>query len=188
MTKRILLAGLLGGAAMFVWSSIAHLVLPLGRAGIQEIPNEQSLLSAMQSSVATTGLYMFPAMSPGASMDQYAQKLASGPSGLLVYHAPGAKALDPMQLLVEFLTELAEAFLLVFVLVKSRVETYAGRFGVIVLASLLAIIATNISYWNWYGFPSSYTAAYMFTQFAGLFLAGLIAAALLKIPAPAAVR
>ena len=33
MTKRIFLAGLLGGIAMYVWTAIAHMVLPLGEAG-----------------------------------------------------------------------------------------------------------------------------------------------------------
>ena len=28
MTKRILLAGAIGGIAMFVWASLAHMVLP----------------------------------------------------------------------------------------------------------------------------------------------------------------
>lgn len=44
MGKRIILAGVLGGVGMFVWSSIAHMALPLGEAGIQEISNEQALL------------------------------------------------------------------------------------------------------------------------------------------------
>jgi hypothetical protein len=55
---KILFAGILGGIAMFIWTSIAHLVLPLGEAGIQEIPNESALLSAMQSNIGDqTGLY-----------------------------------------------------------------------------------------------------------------------------------
>jgi hypothetical protein len=37
---RILLAGILGGIARFAWTSIAHMALPLGEAGIAEIPNE----------------------------------------------------------------------------------------------------------------------------------------------------
>jgi hypothetical protein len=49
MMKRILLAGVLGGVAMFVWASIAHLVLPLGTTGIKEIPNEESVLAGMQT-------------------------------------------------------------------------------------------------------------------------------------------
>jgi len=30
MAKRILLAGLLGGIAMFIWAFVAHMVLPWG--------------------------------------------------------------------------------------------------------------------------------------------------------------
>ena len=50
--KRIFLAALLGGIAMFIWTSIAHMALPLGEAGIREIPNEAAVLSAMQSNIA----------------------------------------------------------------------------------------------------------------------------------------
>jgi len=65
MTKRILLAGILGGIAMFVWASLAHMVLPLGQTGIKEIPNEAAVLSAMRSSLGEkSGFYMFPALLP----------------------------------------------------------------------------------------------------------------------------
>jgi hypothetical protein len=57
---RILLAGVLGGIAMFVWTSIAHMALPLGEAGINEIPNRSVVLSAMQSSIGEkTALHVF---------------------------------------------------------------------------------------------------------------------------------
>ena len=36
---------------MFVWTSIAHMALPLGEAGINEIPNKPVVLGAMQSSI-----------------------------------------------------------------------------------------------------------------------------------------
>ena len=58
---RILLAGVLGGIAMFVWTSIAHMALPLGGAGMGEIPNESVVFGAMQSSMGEkTSLYIFP--------------------------------------------------------------------------------------------------------------------------------
>jgi hypothetical protein len=58
---KILLAGIFGGIAMFIWTSIAHLLLPLGEAGISEIPNESAVLGAMQSNIGDqTGLYIFP--------------------------------------------------------------------------------------------------------------------------------
>ena len=48
---RILLVGIAGGIVMFIWTSIAHMALPLGEAGIDEIPNDSAVLSAMQSSI-----------------------------------------------------------------------------------------------------------------------------------------
>ncbi len=63
---RILRAGVLGGIVMFVWTSIAHMALPLGEAGINEIPNESAVLSAMQSSIGDkTCLYIFPDLGAG---------------------------------------------------------------------------------------------------------------------------
>ena len=44
---RIVLAGVLGGIVMFVWTSIAHMALPLGEAGIGEILNESAVLGAI---------------------------------------------------------------------------------------------------------------------------------------------
>jgi hypothetical protein len=63
---KILLAGILGGMAMFLWTSIAHMALPLCEAGIGEIPNESAVLSTMQSSIGDqTGLYIFPGLGVG---------------------------------------------------------------------------------------------------------------------------
>ena len=59
---KILLAGIFGGIVMFIWTSIAHMALPLGEAGLGEIPNESAVLSAMQSNIGDqTGLTFFPA-------------------------------------------------------------------------------------------------------------------------------
>jgi hypothetical protein len=121
-----------------------------------------------------------------AAMQQYDQKLAANPSGLLIYHPPGAKALTPGQLITEFMTELAEALLLALLLAQTSLATFASRMGFVTLAALMAAITTNIPYWNWYGFPTSYTTAYMGTQLAGYLFAGMVAAAVLKPKTPAA--
>ncbi len=66
---RILVAGIAGGIVMFVWTSIAHMALPLGEAGINEIPNESAVLSAMQGSIGDkTGLYIFPGLGVGKNI------------------------------------------------------------------------------------------------------------------------
>lgn len=113
-------------------------------------------------------------------MKRYSEKLATNPSGLLIYHPPGGKALTPGQLVTEFITELIEALLAVFLLAQTRLSSYFARVGFVTVTGILAALATNISYWNWYGFPGSYTAAYIVIEIVGFFVAGLAAAALLR--------
>ena len=186
---KILLAGILGGIVMFIWTSIAHMALPLGEAGISEIPNEQAVLAAMQSNIAEkSGLYFFPSpgigpnatrQEKGEAMKQAAAKMASGPSGLLIYNYARpfafAKALT-----IEFATELLEAILVVLLLAQTRIASFAGRVGFVLVAGILVAIATNISYWNWYGFPADYTIAYAAIEIIGYLAAGLAIAAILK--------
>jgi len=188
--KRVFLTGLLGAIAMFLWTSLAHMVLPLGETGVSQIENEQAILTAMQQQLGTKpGLYLFPNMgvSPAASnaekqeaMRKYDAKLAANPSGMLIYHPPGEKSLTPGRLLTEFLTELAEALLAVFLLAQTRLVSYGARLGFVAVVGLIAAITTNVPYWNWYGFPTNYTLAYMTVEFGGFVAAGLIAAALIR--------
>lgn len=178
--KRILLAGFLGGIAMFVWASIAHIALPLGATGISEIQNEGGVLAAMQSSIgSTSGMYIFPAVGP-EGMANYDKKLAVSPSGIVIYHPPGLKGLTPGQMITEFLTEMFEAIFAVFLLTRTRISSFGGRVGFISMVGLIASMGTNLSYWNWYGFPGSYTAVYMGIQILEFVFAGLVAAAMLR--------
>ena len=45
---------------------------------------------------------------------------------------------------------------------------------------IVAAIATNVSYWNWWGFPTVYTVSYMFIQLVGFFLVGVVAAIMFR--------
>jgi hypothetical protein len=193
---KILLAGIFGGIGMFIWTSIAHMALPLGQAGIREIPNESAVLSAMQSNVGEqTGLYIFPGPGVGKNatrqekneaMKHMSEKIAANPSGILMYHAPGRPFAFGKWLGVEFGTELLQAILVVFLLAQTRIISFAGRVGFVLVAGILAAITTNVSYWNWYGFPCVYTASYMVTEIVGFFLVGVVAALVLPKRVPAA--
>ena len=192
---KILLPGILGGIVMFIWTSIAHMALPLGEAGIREIPNESAALSTMQSNIGeNTGLYIFPGLgvSKDASrqekseaMKHMSEKMAANPSGILMYHAPGRPFALGKSLGIEFGTELLESILVVFLLAQTRIGSFPGRVGFVLVAGILAAISTNVSYWNWYGFPCVYTVSYMLIQIVGFLLVGIVAALVLPKRTPA---
>jgi hypothetical protein len=186
-TTRILLAGLLGAVAMFAWTAIAHMALPLGEAGVQNTMNDEGLLSELKSTVKNKdGLYIYPTMGlppdathaqQSAAMEKYTEKLEKNPSGFFIFHPAGSRPMNMGKFLtIEFITELIEAFIAVWLLAQTRIVTFGGRVGFVVAIGILAAISTNVSYWNWWGFPTVYTASYMFIQLVGFFLVGLVAA------------
>jgi hypothetical protein len=181
---------------MFIWTSIAHMFLPLGEAGIGEIPNESAVLGAMQSNIGDqTGLYIFPGPGVGKNatrqekneaMKHVPEKMAANPSGILMYHGPGRPFTLGKWLEIEFGTEVLESILVVFLLAQTAIASFIGRVGFVLVAGILAAIATNVSYWNWYGFPCVYTASYMFIQIIGFLCVGIVAAFVLPKRAPVA--
>jgi hypothetical protein len=61
MSTRAFLAAILGGIAMFIWSFIAHDLLPLGEIGVREFENEDAMLNALKANLGETpGFYHFP--------------------------------------------------------------------------------------------------------------------------------
>jgi len=183
-----LLAGVLGGLAFFFWSFVAHDVLPLGKAGIKEIPNEPAVLAAMKANMPENGLYLLPGLGlpedatrsqQAAAMEARMHKVETGPSGFLAYH-PSLQFSFGKALVVELGTNILQVLLAVILLGQTSLVSFAARWRFITVAGILAGISTNISYWNWYGFPGSYTLAYICTVAMGFVFAGLVAAAILK--------
>ena len=180
---RIAIAGIIGGIAMFVWTSIAHVALPLGQIGLSQIPNETAVLTVMQNSIGTkAGLYIFPwvDMKSSDAMAQAEAKMKVNPSGLLIYRAAGAGGMTVKMLIIEFVKEAIVALIAAFLLAQTVLVSYAARAGFVGLVGLAAGLTTNVSYWNWYGFPGDYTAAYAGIDIIGYIVAGLAIAAILR--------
>jgi hypothetical protein len=180
---RLFLAALLGGLVVFLWSSFTHVVTPLGQAGIQSLPNEETILPVLQNSIPGRGFYFFPAMSQGQMTAEdeaaWTERYRTGPTGILVYRPIGGEPIAPSKLLIEFLTNVMAA--LVAALVISSIP--GGLLARALSVSLLGVFAwlsISASYWNWYEFPGTFIAAEGLDQFVGWFLGGLVMAWVLK--------
>ena len=177
MTTRVLIAGILGGIAMYIWSTLGHVVLPLGQVGFSQMPNETAVLAAAQASNGEKdGLYFFPWVDPKdpQMMQKMDAAIKTNPSNLLLYHPPEHGMTDmagPM--IMEFLKEVLQALIAAFLVSLAAVRTYFGRVGFVTLIGVAAAITTNISYWIWYGFPADYTLAAVVLELVDYIAAGL---------------
>ncbi|MBV9569787.1 MAG: hypothetical protein JO056_00920 [Alphaproteobacteria bacterium] len=180
MKPNVLIAGILGGIAMYIWSTLAHTVLPLGQIGISQMPHETAVLTAAQASNGEKdGLYFFPWVDPKdpQMMQKMNAAMKVNPSGLLLYHPPGHGETDMAGPLIgEFVKELAESLIAAFLLSLAALGAYLCRLGFVVLIGIAATITTNVSYFLWYGFPLDYTVANMFIEGVGYLAAGLVIA------------
>jgi hypothetical protein len=185
MAKRILLAGILGGIALFLWGGLSHMALGLGEIGVQALPQQQSTVDAMKASIAKSGFYFFP---HGDTSRNLTPAEANGPWGILIYHPTGASFAMSHLLVNECILNIVQALLAAFLLsLATGLGGYVSRVGFVAALGLLATIGISIEYWNWYGFPANYTAATVADKFVGFLIVGLVAAALIR-PAPARIE
>ena len=188
--NRIFLAGLLGGIAMFFWTFVAYTLLPLGNIGIRRLPNEPAVLDALQRYIAEhSGAYLFPGFPQGSNLpDKKAETagnrdeiVARYPSGMLVYNAAGTRPFERVRwLVVDFVIEVVQVVIAGFLLGLTRLKRFAARVNFVLLIGVVVAIGTNLSYWNWFGFPWNYTLASVFIQVVGFLCAGLVAALVLR--------
>jgi hypothetical protein len=190
MAKRVILAGLLGGLVIFIWGSLSHVVLGIGEIGVKGMPNEDAVLSALHTGIPEAGFYFFPSMglSPNASREQRAaampeieKRIVSGPSGILEFHPSNGVTFSPRRLGTEFALNVIQALLAAILLSWAPgLASYMSRLVFVAVVGLTASLSTNVQYWNWYGFPSDYTGAYIANQIVAFVLGGLVIAAIVK--------
>jgi hypothetical protein len=190
MTTKHILAAILGAIGIFFWGFVSHMLTPLGEAGMAPLPGVAAVSESLTTALgAKSGMYMFPtggltADSPkemhAAAMEKIMEEMKTQPSGLLVYKPAGATFNFPKSLAIEFATNLLEALVVVYLLTQAAIGSFGGRVGFVFVAGILAAVATNVSYWNWFGFSGVYTAGAMTIEIIGFLVAGVVIAFVLK--------
>jgi hypothetical protein len=180
---RLFLAALLAGLVVFLWSAFTHTVTPLGEAGMQSLPSEETILPVLESSLPGRGFYFFPGWPDGKMTKEqeeaWSNRYRTGPSGIIVYRPIGGEPFDPSKLLIEFLTNVMAA-LIAGLVVSSIPGGIVARALTVAMLGVFAWLSISASYWNWYEFPGTFIAAEGFDQFVGWFLGGLVIAWILK--------
>lgn len=188
MAKRVILGVVVGSIVVFLVSSIGHMATGLGQIGIQNLPNEDGVLSAMRSSIHSSGLYFFPGMDAGvagskqrSSQSAYLEKYKTGPTGILVYHPGGQDLAFGGLLTVQFVTGLIGTLLLGLVLAMTAdATTFRTRTLTVVAIAGFAAVIYEIPYWNWYGFPANYVIAHAAGWIVSWSVAGSAMAAIIR--------
>src|SRR5260370_22668060 len=168
--SKILLAGVLGGLALFAWESVAHMALPLGEAGIRGLgEHEAPVLAAFRDHVKEPGFYYFPAPEDkrgmtadqkGKDMQVGVQRAASEPEGILIVYPQGRVVTLGTRLPIQLAADVVVMLIAAFLLSKATMlKGYGSRVGFVTLMGLIPTLQPDMPPWTWHGFPGTYFAA-----------------------------
>lgn len=187
MNKKILLSGIAGGVMLFIWGAVSHMALGLGESSMKSMQNEDTVIAAMKENMKEPGLYLFPGGAPSNNMTaeqqaEFMRKWEQGPSGFLVFHPAGMPGMGAKTLLTELASNIAAALIAAYLLAQalSSLPGLGSRVLFVTLIGVIPFLAISVSYWNWYGFPASFTFGELIEQGVGFALAGVAMAMIMK--------
>jgi hypothetical protein len=123
-----------------------------------------------------------------AEQEAWMDKYRRGPAGLLLYRPVGGEPMTPRQFAVQIAGDVAIGLVAAVLLAGTGcwMRTFLARVGFVSLLGVLPFLAINLPYWNWYGFPATFTLAQLADRLLGFVIVGLVLAAIVK-PVPAEV-
>ncbi len=179
---RILIAGLLGGLAMFLWGAVSHMLLPIGEAGHKTATQQQVVLDALAQSTSGEGVYMYPGIAPErmsdpAAMQAFSQDSRGKPYAFVVYQPGGNPANQSMtpNLMKQWATDTLAALVVAWVLALGA-WSFGRRVLVAAALGLFSTLTVSLPQWNWYLFPLDFTLGSLAGQVIGWTVAGAVIA------------
>lgn len=150
---KALIGIVLAAVAMFVWGFLFWTVLPFSKAILKNAPDETALAEALTRELKEPGVYVLPGMIAGQSEAEYASRSKAGPLAWVIFRREGTDPMRPTTFLAGFVHMLASVGLLAWLLNLVGRDTYAGRFGIAMVASLAGAVFSNLGKPIWWVQP-----------------------------------
>lgn len=189
--KRILLASVASGLALFLWGFLSWVALPWHNMTFHDLRDEARVAEALRAELPKTGTYFIPWINQAQMQDAAASEKAmaemtdrhrQGPVAQIFFLAEGAEPMAPPVLLrgvvIDILIGLVAATLVGLTLGPN--STYARRFGVVMCSGLITVLMTHVTDWNFLYRPIDYTIVMCADHLVCAAVVGAVVAAIVK--------
>jgi hypothetical protein len=186
---RLLLAGLAGGAVLFVWDAVSRTVLPWPDRGLKQFSHEWVVADAVTRFARGPGMYALPhpTYEDPVLSDTMNRALAERSRRLYrtgpVVFASARFACGPpppAQWAKSFLIQVLAALPVAWLLGRLAPAGFGARWSAVLVFALAACAAVHLPYWNWWNFSTRHTAVTVADALIGWGLAGLPLAAIVR--------
>jgi hypothetical protein len=193
VTRKVLLGGIAGGVALFVWSVLAWTLLPLHRPSLGTLGAEARVVDALVDAGTPGGLYVIPGLPDlsgksraerAAALRDWENRIGRGPVATLVYRPLGHSPARMFRPLARGLVlAMAAALFSAFALSRARIANHLGRVAFVLGAGLFAWLLGPAMQWNWLAFPTGFTLRVLVDAMTGWAIVGVVQAGIVR-PGP----
>lgn len=189
MVLTLIVGGIVGGVAFFIWGALSWMLLPWHHATFSRFHDEDEVARVIERNTDRSAVYGVPAppkSDPGMSAEEKKaaeaatmNRMKQGPLLLAVVTRGG---LAPIWLLMirALVVYMLSAMLVTWILMQTTGFGFLGRAGFVGTVGLAAGFICRLPDWNWHGYAASYTAVNIADAAIGWFLTGLAIAAVVR--------
>jgi hypothetical protein len=177
---RNILTVLLAALALFIWSSVSWMALPLHKNSVHTFKNPAEVSDVLLANAPKSGVYQIPAQKKPdgshVSEEDWQAAFDKGPfmQGLVRVHP--VKTSMGRRLGGSFIVNVVAVALIVYVLFLGKVNSKEHRTLVAVGMGMFAVAVDWLPAMNWFDFPLAYILPYAVDALVGSLLAGLVVA------------
>lgn len=152
----ILLGIIIGGVILFFWTGFSQAVIPWGTKTAGSHPDPEGLGDKIAEGTGNGMIYI---------NKRVAAFIAVKPDS---YYSL------PRYFMIEFITQLLTATLLVLILALTDTLPNDSRLMLVGLVGCITVTSVDAQYWNWWGFSHRYTLGVAVNRLVGFLLAGFV--------------
>lgn len=175
---KVLIGGLVGGVALFVWQYAAWMMLDLHRLDVEpQLANETAVIEALEGEAH--GVYWIPGMSQDTEPESEAYKLweskhQRGPLAFIVYQPEGGEAMPPRTMIIGALISILGALMISWMLRGAAISSYLGRVAFVTGFGIVLAILVDAQMWNWMHYPIDWVKGYALDRIGGMAVLGIL--------------
>lgn len=165
---RMTFGTVVGGLVLFFWGFVVHVFIGWYDTAYDRFPDEQSILRVMEQHAPEGGLFFVPF-----------ETVAGEPSDMEVFLNARPSMAQPElleELVIGLLINVLSVFLVICLFAIANMSAYWQWVKGFALSGLIIGFVPGAYYWNWFGFPLSYSVLSVLDATVGWALAGLAVA------------
>jgi hypothetical protein len=173
--KKWIIGSLVGAILVFLWQFLSWTVLGIHDAEVKYLPEQETVMNQLSSTIKEDGMYMLPGLPPGSSRtehEEFGKQMDGKPFATITYRTQ--YNFDMAKPIIQgFIIDLVLVFLLIYILTRGGTPGSLRIFAGSIALGLFTWLSGPLTGYNWFQLPFETITGHLIDAFVSWGLAGL---------------